>query len=122
MSKKIFVAVLMIMSLPLCSLQVKAARLPVGLEVGFNDPENNGGKPQKAPMQIPGVSIEDYALTFATPCLGYTLELLGEDGTVAYTTVITSDSLVLPSTLSGDYELRLIPTGGSYYFYGYVLF
>ena len=54
---------------------------------------------------------------------GDTLELVDGNDEVAYSTVITSDTLVLPSTLSGGYQLRLIPNDGSYiYFYGYVLF
>ena len=106
--------------MPLSSVCADAA--PVPLTMTITDPTEDQGGPHKGPVLVPKVSIEDYALTFATPCLGYTLELLGEDGAVAYTTVITSDTLVLPSTLSGDYELHLIPTGGSYYFYGYVLF
>ena len=122
MSKKFFIAVLMMMSLPLCSLQVNAAKLPVGLEIGFEDPEHNGGKPQKSPVIVPELSIEDYTLTFSTPCYGWTLTLVDENDDVAYTTIITSDSLVLPSTLSGDYQLRLIPNDGNIYFYGYVLF
>ncbi|MBR3481249.1 MAG: hypothetical protein IKQ59_12425 [Prevotella sp.] len=71
---------------------------------------------------VPEVGIEDYTLTFSTPCYGFTLELLDEDGDVVYTTVITSTTVNLPSTLSGEYQLRLYPTGGTIYFYGYVLF
>lgn len=118
MSKKFVLAALMMVSLPLCSLQVNAAPVPVGLQVGFDDPENNGGPPQRGPVFVPLVGIEDYTLTFTTPCYGYTLELLDEDGDVVYTTIITSDTLVLPSTLEGEYQLRLYPTGSSIYFYG----
>ena len=82
MSKKLFLAVLMMMSLPFCSLQVSAAPAPVGLEVGFDDPEHNGGNPQRGPVMVPEVGIEDYTLTFSTPCYGFTLELLDEDGDV----------------------------------------
>lgn len=123
MSKKFVLAALMMVSLPLCSLQVNAAPVPVGLQVGFDDPENNGGPPQKGPVLVPVLSIEDYTLTFSTPCYGYTLELLDEDGGVVYTTIITSTTVNLPTTLSGEYQLRLIPNdGGSIYFYGYVMF
>ena len=113
----------MMMSLPLCSIQVCAAPTPVGLEVGFEDPEQNGGNPQRGPVVFPEVSIEDNFLTFTTFCYGWTLELINEDDQVVYTAIITSDTLVLPSTLCGDYQLRLIPNDSSnIYFYGYVLF
>jgi hypothetical protein len=49
-----------------------------------------------------------------------TVQLLDEDGYVVYTTFVpaSTPTVVLPSTLSGDYELRLIPSGSAYYFYG----
>ena len=123
MSKKIFLAVLMMMSLPFCCLQVSAAPAPVGLEVGYTDPEEGSDPPQRGPVLVPEVSIEDYTLTFSTPCYGYTLELLDEDGDVVYTTIITSTTVNLPTTLSGEYQLRLIPNdGGSIYFYGFLMF
>ena len=118
MSKKIFLAVLMMMSLPFCCLQVSAAPAPVGLEVGYTDPEEGSDPPQRGPVLVPEVGIEDYTLTFSTPCYGYTVELQDEDGYVVYTTIVTSDTLVLPSTLEGEYQLRLYPTGSSIYFYG----
>ena len=83
MNKKLFSAVLMMISLPFCGLQVSAAPVPVGLEVGYDDPKNNAGNPQRGPVLVPEVGIEDYALAFSTSCYGYTLELLDEDGDVA---------------------------------------
>ena len=112
----------MMMSLPFCCLQVSAAPAPVGLEVGYTDPEEGSDPPQRGPVLVPEVGIEDYTLTFSPPCYGYTVELQDEDGYVVYTTIITSDTLVLPSTLEGEYQLRLYPTGSSIYFYGYVMF
>ena len=108
--------------MPFSSVSVDATPLPVSLQVTAVDPTTNQGEPHRGPVLVPEVIIDGHALSFDTSCYGCTLTLLDEDGEVAYTTVITSGTLVLPSTLSGDYELRLIPTGGSYYFYGYVLF
>ena len=85
MSKKHFIAVLMMFSLPFFNLHVCSAPAPVGLEIGYEDPEHNGGSPHKGPVLVPELSIEDYNLTFTTPCYGYTLELLDEDGDVVYT-------------------------------------
>lgn len=106
----------------LCSAQM-CAKVVVPLQVNYEDPTYGQGEPSRGPVIIPSVSIEDYTLTFTTPCYGYTLLLIDEDDQVAYTTIIMSDFLVLPSTLSGEYQLRLIPNDGSgIYFYGYVEF
>ena len=118
MKTKIFAFMMAFM--PFSSVCVEAAPVPVHLSI--IDPTEDQGEPHRGPVLVPEIDIEDHTLSFDTSCYGCTLILLNEDGEVAYTTIITSDSLVLPSTLSGDYELRLIPTGGSYYFYGYVLF
>ena len=118
-SKAILLSMMMAI-LPLSSVNMNAAPKPVQLQSGYTDPTNDqGGRPR---TPVPQVGIEDYTLTFSTPCYGYTLELVDENDAVAYTTIITSGTLVLPSTLSGEYELQLIPASGDYYFYGYVLF
>ena len=119
MKTKLFA--LMMAFMPFSSVCVDAARVPVTLSI--IDPTENQGEHHRNPITIPSVSLEDYTLTFSTPCYGYTLELVDENDAVVYTTIITSDTLVLPSTLSGEYQLRLIPNdGGSIYFYGYVMF
>lgn len=120
MKKKIFI--LMMAFSPFSNLRIDAAPVPVSLQATDIDPTTNQGESHRGPVYIPELSIEDYTLTFSTPCYGWTLTLVDENDNVAYTTIITSDSLVLPSTLSGDYQLRLIPNDGNIYFYGYVLF
>ena len=122
MKKKAILLSLLLAILPFDSVLINAAQVPVELQIEFDDPTADQGKPQKGPVCVPKLSIEDYTLTFSTPCYGWTLTLVDENDNVAYTTIITSDSLVLPSTLSGDYQLRLIPNDGNIYFYGYVLF
>lgn len=102
--------------MPFSSVCVNAARVPVTLSI--IDPTEDQGEHHRNPVAIPSVSLEDYTLTFSTPCYGWTLVLIDEDDEVVYTTIITSDTLVLPSALEGDYELRLIPGGSAYYFYG----
>ena len=110
----------MMAMLSFSSVQMSAAQ--VNLHVGYEDPTTSQGEPQRGPVLVPEVSIEDYTLSFDTSCYGCTLILLDEDGEVAYTTIVTSGTLVLPSTLSGEYEIQLIPEDSSIYFYGYVLF
>lgn len=72
----------------------------------------------KGPVAIPSVSIDDHTLYFGTPCDGCTLNVVDSNDVVVYTTVIPvgATSLVLPSTLSGEYELQIIQ--GNYCFYG----
>ena len=118
MKTKIFALLMAFM--PFASVCVNAAPVPVNLSI--EDPTINQGESHRGP-NVPSVSIEDYTLTFTTPCYGYTLVLIDENDEEAYTTIISSSTVNLPSTLSGDYELRLIPNDGSgIYFYGYVEF
>ena len=104
--------------LPLSSVSLNSVAGIVPLEVGYTDPTSNQTNPQKTPVLVPEVSIDDYVLTFDDSCLGCELRLVDENDNVVYTTVITSNTLVLPSYLSGEYELQIIR--GIYCFYGYI--
>ncbi len=121
MKKTILRFCLIMTLLPLSSLSVSATPEDILLEAELIDPTNEQGGPQRSPVLVPEVSIEGHTLLFGTPCDGCTLLLLNEDGDVAYSTVIPTDtvSLCLPSTLSGDYEIRIFP-GGSFYFIGII--
>lgn len=84
-------------------------------------PIKNGGGPHRMPSRPLTAVLEDYTLTF-----GYgfdeavTIELLDEDGDVAYTDWLTpgQTSLVFPNSLSGEYNVRL--TVGSVYYIGVI--
>ena len=117
MKTKIF-ALMTVASMPFSSVSVDATPLPVSLQVTAVDPTTNQGEPHRGPVLVPEVIIDGHALSFDTSCYGCTLTLLDEDGEVAYTTVVTSGTLVLPSTLSGEYEILLLPDTGSIYFFG----
>ena len=75
----------------------------VSLQVGYDNPVGSNPEPHKSPVLVPEVSLDDHTLTFDSSCLGLTLQLVNEDGDVEYTTVISSSTLVLPSTLEGEY-------------------
>lgn len=80
---------------------------------------NGTGNPlPKNPITPPEVVLEDHTLTFDSSCHGLTLQLVNEDGDVEYTTIISSSTMVLPSSLEGEYEIRIICD--DYYFYGYI--
>ena len=81
---------------------------------------NNG--PTYAPPRPWYITQDDDVLTIPAFDEGYTLQLLDEDETVVYSTYIPAGTtqVILPSTLSGDFELRLIPYMATYYFRGYI--
>jgi len=72
----------------------------------------------RGPVIIPEVSIDEYELMFDTSFIGFTLQLLDENCEEVYCTIITSSTVILPSTLSGEYEILLLPDTGSIYFFG----
>jgi hypothetical protein len=98
------------------------AKTIVPLSVCIEDDEQPGtnGNP-RSPIEVPLVYIEDYTLTFAVGHPDYTLIIKDEDGYVIYTTTVfsTDTELILPSTLSGDYEVNLVM--GNWLFVGYIL-
>ncbi len=93
----------------------------IDLEVGIVDPTGSQEPPQKGPVLVPSVSLEGYTLYFMTPCDSCTLRLLDEDDAVVFSTIIPTGttSLVLPSYLSGEYEIQIIQ--GNIYFWGFIL-
>lgn len=108
------------LSLPCTSIQILADS--VDLQAGYEDPNDGNSGLQRFPMCIPCVDIEGHTLIFVTPCDDYTLQLLDEYGNVIYLLVLPvgTASLQLPSSLSGDYQIRLIE--GYWYFYGWIHF
>ena len=106
--------------LSLSNLHVSAAPVEIDLQAGYIDPTDDQDNPHRSPILSPSVSIEDYTLSFDHSCLGCTLRLVDGSGDVAYTTVINGDTLVLPSTLSGEYELQIL--FDDCYFFGFVGF
>jgi hypothetical protein len=106
--------------MPIQGVSVYADPEVIPLELSYEDPTTNQGRPQKGPVLVPEVAIEDYTLYFDSSCYGCTLRLVDENDNVVYTTIIIGDTLVLPSTLSGEYELQLI--FDDCYFHGIVEF
>ena len=77
-----------------------------------------GGHP-RMPAARPNVGQDGHTLYFNNVGYDLTLVLLDEDGEEVYTTIVPAGttSVVLPSTLSGDYELQLNHDDSLYYFY-----
>jgi hypothetical protein len=78
-----------------------------------------GGYP-RSPIECPEIGIDGYTLYLSNVSYDITLVLVDSEGEDAYTVFIPAGttSVVLPSTLSGEYELQLIPTIGDYYYCG----
>lgn len=122
-NKKSLMMMLMMAFLLLTSISVSAKQpTDINLEAGYVDPEDEGGDPHRSPILIPEVGIDNYTLTFYTPCDGYTLRLLDENDNVTFATMIPigATTLVLPSYLSGEYQIHIIRD--RIYFYGIIEF
>ena len=92
----------------------------IPFNVGWDDPTSNGYPTPKVPIRTPSVSLDDHTVYFYTPCDGDTLRLVDENDVVVYTLVIPTGttSLVLPATLSGEFEIQII--SGCYCFWGVI--
>lgn len=89
------------------SIMVQAEKIDFTCNGVDDMPVGNGHG--KAPMRPPVVYIDDYTLTFVVDHPDYVLTIKDEDGDVVYTTTVYSaeTQVVLPSTLSGEYEVEL---------------
>ena len=84
-----------------------------------NDQPLGNGHP-KTPMTAPKVYIDNYSLLFEASHPEYVLNIKDEDGDVVYTTTVysTQAQVVLPSTLSGNYQIELVM--GNWLFTGWI--
>ena len=118
MTKKSIIISLLAAMLSFGNVSVYAT--PDGVDLQYDEPDYGDDGIHKSPITIPEINLEDHTLFFITPCDGCTLRLLDENDNVVYSTVIATGttSLVLPSTLSGEYEIQIIQ--GNICFYGYI--
>ncbi len=91
------------------------------MQVDFTDVGPTGalGGHPRTPVVRPKVAQDDHTIYFTNVGYDLTLVLLYGDGEEAYATFVPAGTtaVVLPSTLSGNYELQLYPTDSVYYFY-----
>ena len=101
-----------------CSFSYGAQQIPMQI---IDQTPPLGGHPY-APYRPWFISQESNVFTLAATPEDYTLVLLNEDGEVVYTDTLPSGStmFVLPSTLSGSFEIRLMPFASTYYYRGYL--
>ena len=86
------------------------------------DESSLGNNEIKAPRRPLIIDIEDNVITMPAFAQYVTLLIRDEDENTVYSTIVFTGSttVVLPSWLSGDYELVLTPADSSYYFYGHI--
>ena len=98
-----------------------SAQVLVPLTVCIEDDEQpvTNGQP-KTPITAPKVYIDDYTLLFEANHPEYVLNIKDEDDNVVYSTTVysTQTQVVLPSTLSGDYQIELVM--GYWHFTGWI--
>ena len=87
-----------------------SAQVLVPLTVSIIDDQPISHGHPRTPMMVPTVYIDDYTLLFEANHPDYVLNIKDEDGDVVYSTVVSSTQtqVVLPSTLSGDYQIELV--------------
>lgn len=108
----------------LCCLSTNAANGIISnldFSVGIIKGSGSGNPFPKNPELIPETpeaTLEGNVLTFISSHDNYTLTLIDGDDEVVYQTVVPStvSVVILPATLTGNYELQL-DYGGNYYFY-----
>ena len=102
------------------STSVSAQELvPLTVCIEEDDQPGGNGHP-RSPNETPIVYIDDYTLLFEANHPDYVLNIKDEDGDVVYSTVVSSTQtqVVLPSTLSGDYQIELVM--GNWLFTGWI--
>ena len=82
----------------------------IPLSVNYDDDMPIGNGYPKTPITAPTVYIDDYTLLFEANHPEYVLNIKDEDDNVVYTTTVysTQTQVVLPSTLSGNYQIELV--------------
>jgi len=93
----------------------------VHLNIVWDDPTGDYPPNPKSPQLPLVISQDDNIFTLPATPVDYTLELRDEIGYVIYTVFIPTGTtqIVLPTTLSGTFEIRLV--ANTYYYIGYIV-
>ena len=119
MIRKNIIAILCCMA-SICAFSQQAFELtgtPIEWRIRWGQPIVKPLTP-KSPIECPTVSIKDYTLFLVRVDYDLTLQVVDVDGDVVYSVFVpaNTESVILPSTLVGDYELQVVPTFSNYYF------
>lgn len=111
---------IMLITLLLIGWGISSFGSPVEIPMQIINKSASGSGPTYSPPRPWCIAQDDYTLTMPAFEDDFTLELLDEDGVVVYSVYVPAGTtqIVLPSTLSGDFELRLL--ADTYYYRGYI--
>lgn len=114
MKKLMMVALLLIGGENLCF------GFPVQIPMQIINQSSGSAGPTYAPPRPWYITQDDYVLTLPAFEDDFTLELRDENDVIVYTDYVPAGTtqVVLPSTLSGGFELRLV--ADTYYYRGYI--
>ena len=107
MKKNLILAVAFAAMLP--ASKMYADPFEIILRVRYEDPNNPYGSNPRSPILVPEFYLDGYTLTAGSYTVGSTVEVLDENDNVVYTAYVyvEGDTLVIPSTLSGTYTIRV---------------
>ena len=93
---------------------------PREIPLSIIDKSEAGSGNTKTPQLPLIISQDENILTLPATPVDYTLELRDENGVLVYYAFIPmgTTQIVLPTTLSGDFEIRLV--ADTYYYIGYL--
>ncbi|MBR1505404.1 MAG: hypothetical protein IJ614_04780 [Prevotella sp.] len=99
---------------------IAVAEVEIELFVSIDDETPLGHNVPKTPVRPPHISIENGVLSFTADHPEYNLIIKDENGDEVYQTIVPSAEVqaVLPTFLSGDYQIELIM--GIWKFSGYI--
>ena len=94
---------------------------PISIELNIHEKPGLAHGPRKTPIQIPEVWQDGHLIILEAGHANYVLNLVDEYDDVVYTAFIPAgtSSVILPTTLSGDFEIRF--ETDTYYYYGMII-
>lgn len=97
---------------------LQAATIPLSVGIDDNTPTIPGHP--KSPIEPWYIDQNGYVLTMSATPSDYILTLYDEDDELVYSTFLPAGTtqVVLPTTLSGTFEIRF--ESDTYYYYGYI--
>lgn len=98
-----------------CAVSVEEGeKLPLQIKRDENEINNSGEPNPKSLTLIPEVTLQNKTLNFITPCNGCIFRLV-QDNNICYEIEIMGNTLSIPTTFTGIYELQIV--SGEYIFY-----
>lgn len=101
--------------------QVPSQVLEITFQVGISDPTKSMGEFPRGTVNPPSACLDDHTLYISgehSYHMLYLFNITGEEPVMVYQVYVPANvnTVVLPATLAGTYELQLYD-GGEYYYY-----